>query len=65
MISIPSSIVYFVLGFITCVCIVVIIFVHIVRKENKAKQEIMDNLFKNINNDDSDNIVIKNIKKDE
>ena len=58
MVSIPSSIAFFILGFITCVLLVVGLCVHMIRKEEKAKKEAVDTFFEKIynrnNNDNKD-----------
>lgn len=46
MITIPSSIAYFVLGFVSCIAVVIIICIAIVRNENKKRQEITNILIK-------------------
>lgn len=48
MITIPSSIAYFVLGFVSCFILVVIIFISIVRNENKKRQEFTNMIIKSL-----------------
>lgn len=60
MITIPSSIAYFVLGFISCFALVVIICISIVRNENKKRQEITDMIIKSFADNE-----IKNKDEDE
>lgn len=48
MITIPSSIAYFVLGFVSCLILVVIIFISIVRNENKKRQEFTNMIIKSL-----------------
>ena len=62
MITIPSNIAYFVLGFISCFALVVIICISIVRNENKKRQEITDMIIKSFADNEIKN---KDENKDE
>lgn len=48
MITIPSSIAYFVLGFVSCIAVVIIICIAIARNENKKRQEFTNMIIKSL-----------------
>lgn len=48
MITIPSSIAYFVLGFVSCIALVIIICIVIARYENKKRQQTIDMIIKSL-----------------
>lgn len=56
MITIPSSIAYFVLGFVSCIAVVIIICIAIARNENKKRQEITNMLIKSFTDKESKSI---------
>lgn len=56
MITIPSSIVYFVLGFVSCIAVVIIICIAIARNENKKRQEITNMLIKSFTDKENKSI---------
>lgn len=56
MIMIPSSIAYFVLGFVSCIAVVIIICIAIARNENKKRQEITNMLIKSFTDKESKSI---------
>lgn len=57
--TIPSNIVYFIFGFISCFALVVIVFIQIVRSEHKKRQEFMNAIIKDLTNNE-----IKSIDED-
>lgn len=56
MITIPSSIAYFVLGFVSCIAVVIIICISIARNENKKRQEITNMLIKSFTDKENKSI---------
>lgn len=56
MITIPSSIAYFVLGFVSCIAVVIIICIAIARNENKKRQEITNMLIKSFTDKENKSI---------
>ena len=56
MITIPSSIAYFVLGFVSCIAVVIIICIVIARNENKKRQEITNMLIKSFTDKENKSI---------
>ena len=47
---IPSSIVYFILGFISCLALIIVWVIISINKENKNRKEIIDKLTTNFIN---------------
>ena len=56
MITIPSSIAYFVLGFVSCIVVVIMICIAIARNENKKRQEITNMLIKSFTDKENKSI---------
>ena len=50
MIMIPSSIVYFILGFVSCLALIIVWVIISINKENKNRKEIIDKLTTNFVN---------------
>lgn len=59
-VMIPSSVAWFILGFVSCIILIIILGVYLLRKQKKKQEELLnkyvDNFVKNINDkkDDSD-----------
>lgn len=47
---IPSSIVYFILGFVSCLALIIVLAVISINKENENRKEILDKLTTNFIN---------------
>lgn len=47
---IPSSIVYFILGFVSCLALIIVWVIISINKENKKRKEIIDKLTTNFVN---------------
>lgn len=50
---IPSNIAYFIFGFITCLVLIIIICIQVVRNENKKRQELINMILKDLTNNET------------
>lgn len=58
MITIPSSIAYFTLGFITCFILIIMLAIYLIHKEESKKQDIMKSymeMFAKLDSEEKDN----------